>query len=70
MNLKKTRLRLGKEIYGTKNILQAFQEAFSPYFSQDKTDNAMYTRTIMNSALISGSRTWVRKEMLSNDHSQ
>lgn len=66
VNLKKTRLRLGKETYGTKNILQAFQEAFSPYFSQDKTDNLLYPRMVMNTALISGSMR-LRKEKLSND---
>lgn len=66
MNLKKTRLRLGKETYGTKNILQTFHEAFSPYFSQDKSDNLMYSRMVMNTAFISGSIR-LRKEMLSND---
>lgn len=66
MNLKKTRLRLGKETYGTKNILQAFHEAFSPYFSQDKTDNLRYPRMVMDKALMSGSMR-LRKEMLSND---
>lgn len=69
MNLKKNRLRLGKETYGTKNILQAFQEAFSPYFSQDKSDHLMYPRNVMNSALISRS-TQMRKDLLSKGHLQ
>lgn len=50
MILKKNRLRLGKETYGTKNILQVFQEAFTPYFSQDKADNLMYPKMVMNAA--------------------
>lgn len=64
-----TRLHLGKETYGTKDILQAFQEAFSPYFSQDKTNHQMYPKTVMNPALISRS-TWLRKQTLGNRHSQ
>ncbi|WP_093291652.1 hypothetical protein [Thermoactinomyces sp. DSM 45892] len=36
--MKKSRPKLGNETYGTINILQAFQEAFAPAFSSDKSD--------------------------------
>ncbi|WP_165873741.1 hypothetical protein [Baia soyae] len=43
--MKKSRPKLGNETYGTKNILQAFQEAFSPAFSPDKLDQRVSSRS-------------------------
>lgn len=31
---KRANLRIGKEIYGTKPIEEAFREAFAPYFTK------------------------------------
>ncbi|MDQ0417159.1 hypothetical protein J2Z48_001331 [Croceifilum oryzae] len=36
--MKKYRPKWGNETYGTKDIFQAFQEAFSPFFSPDESN--------------------------------
>jgi hypothetical protein len=35
MNVKKIPLRLGKETFGEKKLVAAFQEAFAPYFAKE-----------------------------------
>jgi hypothetical protein len=34
--MKKSRLKLGKETYGEKDLFQAFQGAFIPYFNKQE----------------------------------
>lgn len=38
-NKYKSLIKLGKESYGTKDIEQAFKEAFAPYFVEIKKEN-------------------------------
>jgi hypothetical protein len=46
ISLKKSKLSVGKEIYGTKDIEQAFYEAFAPYFEQNNMHPARFVSWI------------------------
>ncbi|MCH5584585.1 hypothetical protein MK805_06330 [Shimazuella sp. AN120528] len=44
--MKKPKLSVGKEIYGAKDIKQAFYEAFAPYFEQNNMHPARFVSWI------------------------